>query len=897
MPFNTCVFAAYIRFNCLKMLLKLPDSLEMFFLAIKKVPRSLNSPVFFILSSLLFIHPTFANTQDEYFDDMITLKVGRYLKQEFYEVKSDYDGGIYIAIKDFLAFSELREYSKLSIEGENIKLFMAASLFPDNKARYITKKLTNLNTIIIDDQIYLDPQGISELLPLKAVQWRAENYTLVISPDFSLPLDYRIAAQRRKRSIEEEKNSQSATPEKDFFMQEDRKLIDFGMLKLRYDINDISSYFKNGAEQNKGNVDLEYSAQLLYGDFNIRHSLYPNKNLANISLKYPYILQDKTLIIGDNYIRGSNLLGYNSNIRGLSISDNDYTVTRSGQNVTIRGRAATNAMVEIYQNGKVADYQRIEGVEYEFTLEMRSQNDAFTIKVFDRNGVLLTEEIVNVMQGNDFLSAGEWDYNFFYGQNPQAENKAWDDRTYGIAYGVNNNLSYYFDYYNTRNENTLYQYAKHKLAYRFSTLFVPLVANLSYYDSLADPSQGYIGELSSEIFSHKLFYSYERFSHLLAQDENKDRYQQVEISGNYGRSDYFFRFSNKTYQDRNESIYNIGVSYDVNKVLRIKADLGKTVQKQSEQQHNHTVKIGFDYNKGDFTYNVDANYNQRREAKWQYIARLRKRLHQQTNFAYSVEVNYNKSDHFTLGITFEYKFNDFFKIDADYDSNRAQQHKVRASYETVINMKKPFLTNHAKYPDNGYLEGRIFVDKNANGEKDIDEVPVVGVGVAIGQNKVQTDRAGSFYLSNISPYRNNKLHYDYSGIMVDPTLRANSAEVVELIPASGKKISDGLVPLSLVMGSIYLPEIAASISKKFFSYVEIVVEKNGNYYSSVTPEYDGFFVLQDLKPGKYNLKINYLGSEKITLAKNVLSINVLPGDTGDFYEGIDFKVTAIEAKK
>jgi hypothetical protein len=212
-------------------------------------------------------------------------------------------------------------------------------------------------------------------------------------------------------------------------------------------------------------------------------------------------------------------------------------------------------------------------------------------------------------------------------------------------------------------------------------------------------------------------------------------------------------------------------------------------------------------------------------------------------------------------------------------------------------MKKPFLTNHAKYPDNGYLEGRIFVDKNANGEKDIDEVPVVGVGVAIGQNKVQTDRAGSFYLSNISPYRNNKLHYDYSGIMVDPTLRANSAEVVELIPASGKKISVGLVPLSLVMGSIYLPEIAASISKKFFSYVEIVVEKNGNYYSSVTPEYDGFFVLQDLKPGKYNLKINYLGSEKITLAKNVLSINVLPGDTGDFYEGIDFKVTAIEAKK
>jgi hypothetical protein len=98
------------------------------------------------------------------------------------------------------------------------------------------------------------------------------------------------------------------------------------------------------------------------------------------------------------------------------------------------------------------------------------------------------------------------------------------------------------------------------------------------------------------------------------------------------------------------------------------------------------------------------------------------------------------------------------------------------------------------------------------------------------------------------------------------------------------------------MGSIYLPEIDIRISKKFFSYAEIVVEKDGSYYASITPEYDGFFVLQDIKPGKYDLKINYLGSETIVLAKDTLTVNVLSGSTGEFYEGIDFNVITIKAK-
>ncbi|PKI03709.1 hypothetical protein CXF81_02255 [Glaciecola sp. 33A] len=847
-----------------------------------------------MICSLGLFKPAVADTQDDYFNNMITLKVGRYLKLEFYEVKSDFDGGIYLDVNDFLAMTELSQYSQLTIEGENIHLHMAGSLFDDTKARHINKEVKNLNIIIINERLYFDKQAISDLFPLKSIKWLPESYTLAIIPDFNLPLDYQVAAQKRKRAIEEDKNSQEKLQQTDFFMPKDRRLVDLGMLKLRYDIDDMSTYFKNGAQQNKGDVEAEYSSQLLYGDFNIRHNIYATGELQDISLKYPYIFKDKTVTIGDTFIQKNDILGYNTRIRGLSLSDNDYTVNRSGRDVTIRGKAPRNAVVEVYQNGKVADYQRIEGSEYQFTLEMRSNNDAFKIKIYDRNGVLLEDRSVNVMQGRDFLSQGAWDYNFFYGQNPQGENKAWDDQKFGIAYGVTNNLTYAFDYYDMRNEDKLYQYGKHMAGYRFSNLVVPLVTKVSYYDSLLDDSEGYIAEIKSELFSHKLSYSYERYSHELAQDENKDSYQEAEMSGNYGRSDYFFRFSSKKFQDRTESIYDSGLSYDVSKAIRINVDLGKTVRKQNQRQSNYTGEIGFDYNQGDFTYNVDARYNQRRDAKWQYTARLRKRLRQNSNYAYQLEVSYDESDDVRLEMSFEYKFNDFLKTDANYRSNREQQYKVRASYETVINLKKPFVANNTKYPDSGYVEGTIFVDKNANGKKDNDEVPIVGVGVGIGQNKVETNSSGIFYLSDVQPYRRNELHYDYSGIMIDPTLTADRDQTVTLLPASGKKISVGLVPLSLIMGSILLPEAEDKITKKFFSYVEIVVEKNNDYYTSITPEYDGFYVLQDLEPGKYKLKINYLGSETIALEEEILSVVVLSGETGDFYEGLDFTVSEIK---
>ena len=523
------------------MLIKFTYPLIFILSTIKKSVMFLVSTLLIIIFSLPLLTTAIANTQNEYFDNMITLKVGPNLKLEFYEVKSDFDGGIYLDINDFLALTELSQYSQLSIEGENINFHMAGSLFDDTKARHIKKVLKNLNSITINNRLYLDKQGISDLLPLKEIKWLPERYMLEIIPNFNLPIDYQVAAQKRNRALEENKNNLQNDPQTDLFIAEDRRLIDLGMLKLRYDIDDISNYFKNGAQQNKGDIDAQYSSQLLYGDFNIRHNLYATGALEDISLKYPYLFKDKTVTIGDNFIQSNDILGYNSKIRGISLSDNDYTVNRSGREVTIRGEAPKNAMVDVYQNGKVADYQRIEGSEYVFILKMRSNNDTFKIKIYDRNGVLLEERSVNVMQGRDFLSQGEWDYNFFYGQNPQAENKAWDDRKYGIAYGATNNLTYSFNYYDTRNEDKRYQYGKHMAGYRFSNLVVPLVSKISYYDSLLDDSEGYIGELKSELYSHKISYSYERYSHQLAQDENKDSYQEAEMSGNYGRSNYFFR--------------------------------------------------------------------------------------------------------------------------------------------------------------------------------------------------------------------------------------------------------------------------------------------------------------------------------------------------------------------
>ncbi|PKH03630.1 hypothetical protein CXF72_05320 [Psychromonas sp. MB-3u-54] len=853
--------------------------------------------ILLILFGLFFCSPAFSGTKDDYFENMITLRVGSYLQQEFVEVISDFDGGIYLNIDNFLELTELSEYTTLSIDEGNITLLIAGSLFPNRQKRRITTELKKLNSIEIEGRLYIEKESLGELLPLKGVEWIEQKYTLKITPDFNLPLDNRISAETRKRKLEADKNHKEASSKTDLFLKADRRIIDLGMLKLRYDIDDIGDYFK--PEETNGTLEIEYSSQLLYGDFYLRQNIYTSGELQDISLKYPYFLKDKTVTFGDNYIMGENILGYNSKIRGISVSKNNYSVQRSGRELTIRGQAPKNSTVEIYQNGKVVDYLSVEGNEYQFILTMRSQKDAFKIKIYDRNGVLIKDENINVMAGNNFFSQGEWDYNAFYGQNSGGENRAWDDRKFDISYGFTNNLSYSFDYYDTRNEDKLYRYIKHHAGYRFSTLAVPLLINISYYDSLEDPSKGYITELESEIFSQQLYYSYEQYSGLLAEDEGKDSYHEAEISGDYGRSDYFFRFSNENYQGSKEYIYTTGLSYNITRKISMDWDLEKTVTKDGDISANYTGDIGFNAGSGDFTYSLDAAYNAGRDPKWKYTGSLRKRLGQHSKFSYNVTVDYNKDALFSLGIGFEYKFSAFLKMDYDYDydSDSDEMHQVGASYEHVLNLKKPFMPNSAKNSDNGYIEGAIFIDKNGNGEKDQDETPLADVGVSIGENKVKTNKDGLFYLSGVAPYRNNKLSYDYSGTMIDPTLRAANSQEIKLIPASGKKVGMGLVPLSLIMGSISLPAVDNKLRKKFFSYAEIIVEKSGLYYRSIKPEYDGFFVVQDLKPGKYTLQISYLGSETVTLEKDVLEVIVKSGETGGFYDGIDFKVIDIQPKK
>ena len=857
----------------------------------------LRRAVLILIGSLLFFSVAFSaagDVYDEYFENMITLRVGRYLKQEFYQVMSDFDGGIYIDIEDLLELTELTKYTRFSIEGGSISLLMDGSLFSDKVERHIIKDIKKLKSIEAEGRVYIEKEGLGELLPLKEIKWDQERYTLEIYPEFNLPLEYRVAAERRKRAVEESRDGRRSSPEVDMFMREDRKIADLGMLKVRYDIDDMGNYSKEGEEKDKGDVEIEYSSQLLYGDFNMRHNLYSTRELEDISLKYPYILKDKTVTVGDNFIQGNDILGYDSKIRGISISDNGYSVKRSGREITIRGEAPKNSTVEIYQNGKVADYQRVEGKDYEFTLEMRSQSDEFKIKIYDRNGVFIEERSVNIMEGRGFLSKGEWDYNFFYGQNPQGENNAYDDMKYGISHGFTNNLTYSLDYYDTRNEDKLYNYAKHSTGYRFANLPVPLVTNLSYYDSLEDKSEGYIAEVKTEILSHKLYYTYEHYRDLLATDEGKDDYHEVEISGDYGRSDYFFRFSNKSYMDRVEEKYDVGLSYDITKDIRVDMDLGKTVKKDDDRRSNYTGKIGLDYGRGDFTYTLDAGYDEGRDPKWEYAGRVRKRLGRDTNYSYKLEVDYNKEELFSIGVGFEYRFNEFFKMDYDYDSERDDSHKAGASFEKVVNLKNPLAPNRSKDPDNGYVEGIIFIDTNGNGKKDTGEKTLEDVGVAIGQNKIKTNKKGEFYLSNVVPYRKNKLIYDYSGTMIDPTLRADDFNEIEIIPASGRRIDVGLIPMSMIMGSICLPDIDVKKRNKFFTYVEIVVEKEGIYYDSIVPEYDGFFVVQDLKPGLYSLRINYLGSKRIKCEEDTLEVTIRSGETGDFYEGIDFVVTEVK---
>ncbi|MGL4210156.1 MAG: hypothetical protein ACRCRT_01275, partial [Cetobacterium somerae] len=76
---------------------------------------------------------------------------------------------------------------------------------------------------------------------------------------------------------------------------------------------------------------------------------------------------------------------------------------------------------------------------------------------------------------------------------------------------------------------------------------------------------------------------------------------------------------------------------------------------------------------------------------------------------------------------------------------------------------------------------------------------------------------------------------------------------------------------------------------RILSMTNIALEKNGELYKEIDPEFDGMFFFENVLPGKYKMKFNYLGSDDIKFIKDYLEVDIklIHEDEGEYFEGYD----------
>jgi hypothetical protein len=190
----------------------------------------------------------------------------------------------------------------------------------------------------------------------------------------------------------------------------------------------------------------------------------------------------------------------------------------------------------------------------------------------------------------------------------------------------------------------------------------------------------------------------------------------------------------------------------------------------------------------------------------------------------------------------------------------------------------------------GAVSARVFIDRNGNGVMDAGELPVADAGFVVngGQYGARTGADGIAYLDHLPVNRNVNLSVNVA-TLEDPQLSTRH-KGVRVVPRQGN-VAQLDFPLALtgeIDGTVFL---RANGSKRGIGNVllELVSATDGpeRVVAQVRSSADGFFIVQDVVPGSYQLRIAAQQLEELRLADPGPRL-VKISDTGSQVNGQNF---------
>jgi len=833
--------------------------------------------------------------QGAYEEGYIGIEVNTIVEHTFFPVYMDFkEQEPYVGLRNLMILVDARAM-KLDLENKRLvgKIGEEEKEFSYSNTTYIER----------DGEVFVKGSDLGKVFPIKKIEWDSEKYTLKIKTQFKTPVENYLEGEERRAKIGE--NDEDISD--DLIYRNERKLFTPGVIRPRYTDTDLGS----GNES----VSMRYDTHLLYGDFTSTYFLRPDSDLGNISLTYNEVIEDKSIVLGDTFIRGYNFLN-TSSVRGGAIQPWFSSSSLEVGATKIKGFAPYRSTVELYQNGSLLRFQTVgENGQYEFTdIRIEGYRDVYTVKIFNFDGTIETKE-VSLLSNKNIVKKGELEYLGAIGKDP--DDDVDDDLQYNakVAYGVTDRLTFAVGYMdvlsrisddsdifditiNDDDEDDDIETVNNKLvetaiyyttgAQRYPTYFE--LVNL--YDT-NESDNTHIGIIRQKVNENTLSLEAYDYSKVNTRVTGSERTYLLDWRGRVSR-DLTYNLFYSQREEPGEEFQSLGA----NLFLRFDETSHSLGVQYGLSPSDEPTVLNYSYSNSKYSiFKLPINIVLQATVDVEepsenalYSLIISKRGDKKLDVSFEIETD---TEEYEFIFEISYKLTNWLEILGgairDEDGTEAT---FGIDAEKTIILEKPLIKNSNPSPDSSWMEGKVFLDYDGDRVMDEEDILMENVTVKVGRQEAITDSEGRYFIDDISSYEDEELEIDITTI--DPLLEAgHEKKYVRLFPARGGEVDIPLQPISIVMGDIVFPEESMGEMSKFsiLSRINILLkDKKGKVIKTQKVSPEGYYMMERVLPGEYILEIEYNGEDSVTFNETVKEIKIRAGKYGDYYEGYNFEI-------
>lgn len=844
--------------------------------------------IIFLLIFLCFLKTYSKIKVENLTDSYIQIKV-KNLTDNFFEVKYDeITEDVYVGLNSLFYFMELYD-----VETE-LKTKKIKGKIDEKK---LNVNFSNEESFESEGELYVNIKALKERLPFKNIEFDFTTLKLNLDPEFILPYEKREKGKLERLRLDNQKKNGN----KKIDFEIPRKLITPGLFKI--------GYSKYNLKDSNYRINYEYSSQLLYGGLYLDGEFKPKQKINYGNLTYSNISKNNDLVLGNFSLKAPNFIDLNTKMLGINFDNNDIYLTNDSGITIIKGEAKNVEIVELYRNSFLIDYIRPFSEYYEFRIDDGVFNSNYILKIYYKDGKIEEKRVYSLSDIN-LLKKGKSRFVYQGGKNDEENHFQTIGKVY---YGVNDNLTLGLGGMSLKSNNeTEYKLLENDILLRIGNENIPMLINYKNYYDQTHKKNNYELEIEQKLFSYNIKFIENRYAKIKNEDVDIKQYNSLSLGKNFNRNFFeigverILKYDSINEGSKEKNIYGMWDSSIFSPIYN-SLKIEKTLEGKNE---NLTYKPSLSYsNYENITVILESSFSENKLKKrydQEHLLRInlkKKELIKDTLYVdFGINMRYsNEREKFRYGFMFNIELDDFIYVRSSLNTiiNKDDKEKTKIGLEVskIIDLSNPRRKIKRDVSLNSsWIYGKVFLDRNGNGVFDDGELPLENVRVMVNNRYFYSDKYGNYVAEGF--YNNEEVTLTVDRKSIDPMMK-NTKELLRIKTrrSSGANIDIPVEVISMIMGNIvYTDEFTEKEFMRSISLVTIVLEKNGKTVKVIDPEFDGMYFFEDVTPGDYTIRFEYIGDRNLGFSRESIPIKISlkNPEEGEYFEGYDTKLIKLE---